>query len=246
VYLNGGRTLNNWITKGIKISCIKKRELFFKYRENKNNLQLKNHYKKYCQILKKVINEAKKQYFYKQVAASSNKVKTAWKTIKDNLGNPHYDDIINKIKSESRVLESPTEIADAFNEYFIHTITNVNIKHIDINKASKLLNNFKLANTVNMETIPVTEAEVISCIRSLKSIGATGYDGISNNILKLCAHTISNPLTYIINFSLTTGTFPERCKLAIVRPIHKKGDKNEMSNYRPISLLIAISKFLKE
>jgi len=69
VYVNVGRTLNNWITKGIKISCIKKRELFFfKYRENKNNLQLKNHYKKYGQILKKVINEVKKQYFYKQVS----------------------------------------------------------------------------------------------------------------------------------------------------------------------------------
>jgi len=57
-----------------------------------------NHYKKYCLILKKVINEAKKQSFSKQIAASSSKVKTAWNIIKNNSGNPHYNDTINKIK----------------------------------------------------------------------------------------------------------------------------------------------------
>ena len=93
-----------------------------------------------------------------------------------------------------------------------------------------------------METIPVTETEVINIIRALKPKGTAGYDGISNNILKLCAHIISRPLTYIINCTLTTGIFPERSKFAIVRPIHKKGGKSEMNNYRPISLLMAISK----
>jgi len=179
------------------------------------------------------------------VSSSTNKIKTAWRLIKDSLGNLHYDDTVNEIKSENGLLENPIEIADAFNEYFINTITNVNIKHSDIGKASKLLNNHKLGNIVYMETIPVTEAEVVSTIRSLKPNGASGYDGISNNILKLCAQNISSPLTYIINYTLTTGIFPERCKLAIVRPIHKKGGKNEMNNYRPISLLMAISEIFE-
>ena len=218
---------------------------FFQYSENKDNLQLKNHYKKYCQILKKVINEAKKHFFYKQVAVSSNKVKTVWKIIKDSFGNHQYDDKINRIKSENGLLKNPIEIADAFNEYFINTTTNVNIKHSNISKASKLLNNIKLENIVHMESIPVTEAEVIIIIGSLKSKDTTGYDGISYKILKLSAHIKSNPLTYIMNCSLTTGIFPEICKLAIVRPVHKKGNKNEMNNYRPISLLTTISKIFE-
>jgi len=156
--------MNNWITKGIKISCINKRELFLRYRENKDNKQLMNHYKKYCKILKNVINEAKKQSFYKQVVVSSNKVKTAWKIIKDNTGNSHYDDSINKIKSENGLLKNPIEIANAFNEYYINTITNLNIKHSDIGKALKLLNNCKFENIAYMEIIPVTEVEVISII----------------------------------------------------------------------------------
>ena len=78
----------------------------------------------------------KKQSFLKQIAASSNKVKTAWNIIKNNSGNPHYNDTINKINSENRLLKNPTEIADAFNEYYINTTINLNIKHSDIGTAS--------------------------------------------------------------------------------------------------------------
>jgi len=52
---------NNWVTKGIKISCTKKRELYSLYRNNKDNIQIKDNYKKYCNLLKRVINEAQKE-----------------------------------------------------------------------------------------------------------------------------------------------------------------------------------------
>jgi hypothetical protein len=108
VYTNREHKQRNWITKGIKISCINKRELFIRYRENRDNIHLKNHYKKYCQILKNVTNEAKKQFFYKQIADSSNKVKTAWKIIKDSTGNPHHDGRINKIISVNGIIKKPS------------------------------------------------------------------------------------------------------------------------------------------
>jgi len=73
-----------------------------------------------------------------------------------------------------------------------------------------------------MKTIPVSEAEVISRIQSLMPKNTAGYDGISSKILKQCALIISKPLTYTHNCSLTTGIFPDRCKVAIVRPIYKK------------------------
>ena len=79
---------NNWFTKGIKTSCNKKRDLYLLYRNDKNNAQIKDHYKKYSSILKEVINEAKKQYFHNQTVASSNKVKAIWKIIKKKLGTP--------------------------------------------------------------------------------------------------------------------------------------------------------------
>jgi hypothetical protein len=46
--------------------------------------------------------------------------------------------------------------------------------------------------------------------------------------------------------SLFSGTFPDKCKYAIVRPVHKKGEITEMDNYRPISLLMTCSKILEK
>ena len=76
-----------------------------------------------------------------------------------------------------------------------------------------------------MEIISVSEVELKTIIMSLKPKNSTGYDGISNKILKHCVLSISKPLTYIHNCSLTTGIFPESCNFAIVRPIYKKGRK---------------------
>jgi hypothetical protein len=77
-----------------------------------------------------------------------------------------------------------------------------------------------------MKLIPVTECDVRDIIKSLKNKNSSGYDGISNNILKYCINEISKPLTYIFNLSIRTGVFPDRFKYAIVRPIYKKGDKS--------------------
>jgi hypothetical protein len=233
------------VTEGIKISCAKKRDLYSLYRNNKDIIQLRNYYKKYCNVIKRVINEAKKQYFHNQIAASSNKVKAAWKIIKNSSGNSQPHDTITKINCEDKLLNNPKDIANAFNKCYTQTVTNSVINHTDMHKASALLRNIKSDSIVQMEIIPVTEAEVKAIVISLKSKNSTGYDGISNKILIHCVHFISKPLTYIFNFSLTTGTFPERCKFAIVRPTYKKGEIKEMNNYRPVSLLTAMSKIVE-
>jgi hypothetical protein len=78
---------------------------------------------------------------------------------------------------------------------------------------------------------PVTEEEVLNVISNLKG--------------KLCAQSNTKPLTFIFNLSLCSGTFPNLMKIAKVRPIYKKGQTHELSNYRPISLSPAFSKILE-
>jgi hypothetical protein len=72
--------------------------------------------------------------------------------------------------------------------------------------------------------------------RSLSTKNSYGYNKISTNILKICAPFISSPLNYICNKSINSGVFPTHLKHSIVKPLFKKGDKENMTNYRLILL----------
>ena len=66
---------------------------------------------------------------------------------------------------------------------------------------------------------------------------ATGSDGISGKMLLLCYNSVVLPLKIIFQNILVISTYPDMWKLANATPIFKKGDKQLIKNYRPISLL---------
>jgi Notch-like protein len=64
--------------------------------------------------------------------------------------------------------------------------------------------------------------------------------------LKVSAPYISSPLCYIFNKAVLAGKFPLHMKYSVVTPIHKKGDKKNCVNYRPISLLTSFPKVFEK
>lgn len=54
------------------------------------------------------------------------------------------------------------------------------------------------------------------------------------------------PLAHIINLCFKKGIFPDELKIAIVVPIHKNGEKYNINNYRPISMLNSLSKVFEK
>ena len=79
-------------------------------------------------------------------------------------------------------------------------------------------------------------------LRLKNTTKACGSDYISHKLLKEEGPSFSHHLANLINNSINESAFPSDWKLAIVIPVYNKGDRTDMSNYRPISLLSCIGK----
>lgn len=86
-------------------------------------------------------------------------------------------------------------------------------------------------------TPPILESEVRTAILSQKNYKAPGDDGITNEILKGCLDYIINAITSIYNDILTEEIIPQQWTASTIILLHKKGDRTEINNYRPISLI---------
>ena len=82
-------------------------------------------------------------------------------------------------------------------------------------------------NVNSLYFCPTTEREIINIISKLPSKVSSGYDKINNNLLKEIKHKIANPLTDLLNKSMSQGKFPKAMKLSEVVPLHK-GKSREM------------------
>lgn len=99
-------------------------------------------------------------------------------------------------------------------------------------------------NYINSFFLKTTyKIEVINIINKLKSSHTVGADNICSIIIKAIVNEIAEPLAYIINLSLTQGIVPKMTKIAKIIPIYKSGDKNDIQNYRPISICQPSLKF---
>jgi hypothetical protein len=97
-----------------------------------------------------------------------------------------------------------------------------------------------------LETIIATEQDVFDQLKALDISKATGPDGISPKLLFEAGHSIVPSLTRLINLSLSSKAVPKKWKEANVLPLFKKGDKSNVNNYHPVSLLSCPGKILEK
>ncbi len=96
-----------------------------------------------------------------------------------------------------------------------------------------------------LESVVITEAEVRRHLKDVNVRKASGPDGISPHLLKVCTDELATPLALIYRQCLVSRVWPSQWKEARVTPVHKKKQRSEPNNYRPISLLSVVSKIFE-
>ena len=243
---------NKWITNGI-IKSIKFRDKLYKemksldpnsssYFTTKQNLSV------YNQLLKKSIREAKTIYYNNEFNKNRSNMRKMWNTISEIIHKQKNNNIsIKKICVQGKCINDQTEIANIFNDFFINIGPNLTKSIIEKDQShtsyKKYINN-SILSSFNFQLID--DEALKKPLNSLRTKTSSGYDGISTQLLKFLSPDLIRPLRLIINQSLITGIFPDKLKIAKVVPFYKKGDIAKCDNYRPISLLSAISKLFEK
>ena len=88
--------------------------------------------------------------------------------------------------------------------------------------------------------------EISNIIKTFEEKLSSGPDKIPMKVLKSSSDKMLLALSHILYLFLEKGKFIEYFKLATVCPVYKKGDKNNINNYRPVNLLSNISKLLEK
>ena len=154
--------------------------------------------------------------------------------------------MIDHIKVDNIRCYSSQLIANEFGKFF----SNIGKRYAEKIPAPKHNRKYYLGKIeTQLKSIylePATMSEVDRLIDKLPNKTSSGYDNVNNVLLKKLKSELVQPLTTIFNNSLSSGKFPKQMKLAIVVPLYKNKEREIINNYRPISLLLTISKILEK
>ena len=230
-----------WLTSDI-IDAMKKRDLSLKYAKANSCQSSWSDYKRNRNNVVHLIVKAKKRYFGNMLIDNKSKPSAIWNV---------YNSIINSNKSTNPTFikddvkySNHGDISNEFNRVFTQTFNDVPIAS-DTYKNDRLQDFVRdlMANMPSFEFPPLTREFVY---RSLLTAKSTGADNVNCKLLKIGASIISDILTYLFNMSLQQSVFPKGFKCARVVPLYKgSGNISELSNYRAISVLPALSKILE-
>ena len=206
-------------------------------------------YRKQRNVVKCKIRKARRDFYAKIISGNQGDAKKTWQCIQNLDGSKaqHFPSVVND-KNGAAVL-GDINIASVFNHHFSNICkASETSESVDSTDFSRVLTNFisSRKNESDKFTIPLlTEGFVLKQLQRLQITKARGIDNLSPFFLKQSAEIITPTLTKLFNRSIETGIFPDVWKIAKVTPLHKKGPRNDVNNYRPISVLCSLSKIIE-
>lgn len=208
-----------------------------------------DNYKKLRNTVTKKIRAAKANHIRNVFKKSTDKPSDFWKQIKNCYPTKGTCAPSKFFKINGENVSNPKCISNAFCSFF----TKVGSKLMNckiINYTWKMFDHRDPLKDINRTNATfkfkeLTVRETLKILESTNASKAAGPDTSPARIVKDIAPVIAAPLTFLINASLLSGTFPTSEKTAKINPVFKNGDRSNIDNYRPISVLNILSKTIE-
>ena len=226
-----------------------KDKMYAKWLKNKNNLALKYEFDDMKNRFNLLYRKKMTNYFSSQTAKDIKNSKKFYQFYSSYIklkSDGEVDKDINLMVNE-QLLTNKQEVANEFNKFFSNLNSNFHTDHKDCEKF--VFQQFKKMNITKMDEFKFDYTnldEVCNIIKSLDNSSSSGISGIPAKLFKKSMHSLAPLILKLFNKCIISGIIPDEWKCAIVIPLYKnKGNKQDMNNYRGISILPIIVKIFE-
>ena len=239
-YVSVSRLKKPWLTSGLMKSIRMKSHYFKLYKLGIVSSDFNREYRNKLNIL---IRKSKRLYYREIFESRSSDVKRSWHNINRCLGNLRKRSNIDHVIVGGNTIDDRQLIAESFNDYFSSIAINLDSQIPDHPKSPLDFVNVSLCQSLFLT--PMTPTECINIISTMKN-KYFGNNSAPTKIFKLAKNIVSNPICKLFNLCIEKSVFPDILKCGTVTPVFKSGDISLLSNYRPITVLILLSKIFEK
>ena len=210
-------------------------------------------FKKKGKEIKKALTVDKDNYFQKDFGEHIDP-STSWRAVKMILGqNNNLAPTVIKNKNEIGEIElvsNPKKLANLFNHYFREKIQLLREKtnQPPVVPPTERLRKWLVKRDEPpppFQIKPINKTDFRKIMKKMKPKRVHGIDWIDSYSLKIASPLLEDSLIHLINLSIKDAKFSSRWKPQLIFPLHKKNERDCISNYRPVSHLVQVGKMVE-
>ena len=164
--------------------------------------------------------------------------KSLWNAVK--LAKDINPNTIPEIMTENGIDITPCDLSDTFAQFFDKKVKSI-LETCSVNNVYNGLQKIN-ANELNF----MTTQNIHDALMSIKIKNCEGYDRIPQRILNEGCELLLPPVRKLFELIYEQKTIPQQWLISKIIPIHKKGPKTHIENYRPIANLCAMTKVFEQ
>lgn len=226
-----------WVTTAA-LKLIKQKNFLYRRFLKTRDLSDLSAFKAFRNKANKFLKQAKTNYLHDLFNAEVMKRSDiVWRRLNTVLGRGQRRERFQELTINGNAV-SGEALANSFNNFFV----SLNIATHD----PQCMQYIRQRNSQSAFLTPTSREEIHSTFRSFSNSKSCDADNLQIRPIKYVIDIVSPVLEHVFNLVLAHGRFPKRMQTAKVTVIHKGGDRDDLSNYRPISILPIFSKCLEK